>query len=240
MNPRKLTQRTVFTALAGLTLGVAATSASAAEILPNGHIDHIHDANKINVIGDGTSGDNDSNRFVDNEDGGFDIWFANLNLFNAGTWNDPYGDGDSNFSLFSGWVDGGNVKSWGGAIAYEWTNPVSVDEVRLYTNPDSGLNMPTSWSFWLKDSTTDTWTQFGDVVDNTVDGTFPQFGTGDYAQNILGPTSTMSVSRMVIKVGDGAPAYISELEVVQVPEPGSLALLGLGGLMFVGRRQRKA
>ena len=63
------------------------------------------------------------------------------------------------------------------------------------------------------------------------DGTGTSFGTHEY-------TSTETWGSIGLTASPGATATFSNFQLTQVPEPGSLALLGLGSLLIGARRRR--
>src|SRR5690606_20770781 len=74
----------------------------------------------------------------------------------------------------------------------------------------------------------------------TIDATDPPTGTGDYVGGLTGIIADGN-GEVLIEVEapseDGNFTYLNAMTINVVPEPGSLALLGLGGLAMLGRRR---
>ena len=63
-------------------------------------------------------------------------------------------------------------------------------------------------------------------------------GTGADGQETLGVSAQYIGLEFITYGGDASRVGLNEVVFTQVPEPGSLALLGLGGLMMIKRRRR--
>lgn len=84
-----------------------------------------------------------------------------------------------------------------------------------------------------------TWAKYAQNVTVTIGGTSTNFGTLAADEPVLDVSSLNSGSSVEISFTNTAETWISEVDFDGVvPEPGSLALLGLGGLLIGTRRRR--
>ena len=157
--------------------------------------------------------------------------------FEAGTTWPPTGWTSVNQGSFSG-LNGG------GGSAHTGTNWVYMGATSAATQTDFYQDIPTTIgaqytaSFWAYDvdpaSSGFIHVTFGGVDIGPASGTVPH----TYTQYSLVFTATAATTRLEATGWEASQYVISDdYSVVPVPAPGSLALLGLGGL-FAGRRRR--
>lgn len=144
-------------------------------------------------------------------------------------------------------VNDGNDDYWigdlsGAALEFDLAGPSTVDTVHLWTysrtgQTDRGMQSFTI-SFWV-----DGGTEFANGINITdVDeGNYPN----PIAVQSFGFASQSNVTKIridnIVNHGDGSYVGLSEIRFGNsIPEPASLALVGLGSLLIAGRRRQRA
>ena len=159
--------------------------------------------------------------------GAWDVTAKDVMLFGVGNgdgaWSGPALEGNEIANLGSGYGEGRieqafattpgelyDVSFW--AKEYEGTNtPTGIVYVRVYNGSGDDLNVTTTYDL--------TWTQYSHTFTASEATSILEFTNGSYS----GPDAPDGVS-------------LDAVSVVLVPEPATLCLLGLGGLLL--RRKR--
>lgn len=152
------------------------------------------------------------------------------------------GNAANNSVLNDGFVSPSGVNGWGsgelGLIIQNFNPTVTIDLgsvtdldsiVLLYNvNYGAGVVDPASVSITIDGGTPIVFSSFPNTSDSQVQRVVPIDLTGNSGQNVV-----------LAFTSGGEWIPFSEVDVFAVPEPSTLALLGLGAVLFVRRRSRR-
>lgn len=253
---KMMTTKTLLTALAACTLGVAGTSADAGTL--------INDYSVGNASNIGVTASSEINSFNQA------LYTLTTNLSNAefapGVLDNP-ADGQHGSSTRQSWRGNETADA---AVAEEWIQwdlgaSYQLDSIRVWNYNDSsrfddgihtvdiylsnaavpgdpeiaGVGNGDNWTHWAVDailtSAPGTAGYTGFDLETVVGSALP---AGEFRFVRFEVDSTHRMEGQTLSGSDSNNASLSQIEFFAVPEPGSLALLGLGGVLVASRRRR--
>jgi hypothetical protein len=218
-------------AAAGLTFGATATNAATTFLTnntsPKSLASNEGDAAALEGATPGTA----TPLTLSSDDGGGSITLTSTEISAAGELGmdaDSMGNGNDKW---------GNDQRW----TFEFDKPVSFDALTMITIDEDMILQSTAWGT-DSDATGSKWSFTSDGTT----GTFSIFGSnsgpGTYDFTSAGVSTVAAGTEMTFGFPGGATGgeELSSFTISVIPEPASLSLMGLGGLMLLPRRKRKA